>query len=438
MNHPSEHSQLRRDVGVWGAVFLGLGSILGSGVFVSLSLAAGSTGPAIVLAVLVAALVAACNGLSSAQLAANHPVSGGTYEYGHRFLTPRLGFIAGWLFVCAKSASAATAALGLAGYALQMLGHGSGGGKLPLAMAAVALLTVLVLAGARRTSLVNTLIVLFTLTALSALVVACVPSAIAQEAHTFTPFFRGEGPLNASRGFLEACALMFVAYTGYGRIATMGEEITEPQRNIPRAIMITLFVSLVIYAAVALSAVTTVGASDFAAAGIQSAAPLEYVAGHSAWPHVSKLVAIGAITAMLGVLLNLILGLSRVVMAMGRRGDLPPMFARIDNRGRAPVAAVVLTAIVIGGLACLGNVKATWSFSAFTVLTYYALTNLAALRLDRGQRLYPRLLMWLGFFACLFLAFWVEPIYWMVGLGVMVAGLAWREVYRWASRGEAE
>jgi APA family basic amino acid/polyamine antiporter len=173
-------TQLRRDVGLWGAVFLGLGSILGTGVFVSISLAAASTGPAVVLAVLVAALVATCNGLSSAQLAANHPVSGGTYEYGHRFLTPRLGFIAGWLFLCAKSASAATAALGLAGYSLQMLGQSSTSGKLPIAIGGVALLTVLVLAGAKRTSLVNALIVLFTLVALAALVVACLPVTLTE------------------------------------------------------------------------------------------------------------------------------------------------------------------------------------------------------------------------------------------------------------------
>jgi APA family basic amino acid/polyamine antiporter len=227
---------------------------------------------------------------------------------------------------------------------------------------------------------------------------------------------------------------MFVAYTGYGRIATMGEEITQPEKNIPRAIIATLLVSFVLYAGVALSAVGTVGAERFAEAGVESAAPLEYVAQHSAWPLVSKLVAIGAITAMLGVLLNLILGLSRVVLAMGRRGDLPSMFGRVDASGNAPVAAVLLTAVIIGGLACLGNVKATWSFSAFTVLTYYALTNLAALRLTAQQRLYPRVFIWLGFFACLFLAFWVQPIYWLVGLGVIVVGLVWRELWRWVSR----
>ena len=430
MSNSQENLSLRREVGVWGAVFLGLGSILGSGVFISLSLATHSAGPAVVLAVLVAAAVATCNGLSSAQLAAVHPVSGGTYEYGYRFLTPQLGFIAGWLFLCAKSASAATAALGLAGYSMRLLGWNAANGKLPISLAAVVLLTLLILAGARRTSWVNTLIVLVTLIALAALVVACSPIAFATGAERFSPLFGSDKPLTATGGFLEACALMFVAFTGYGRIATMGEELTEPQKNIPRAIIATLVISLVLYVAVAASAIATVGAEPFAAAGLTTAAPLEFVAEHSVWPAVSKLVAVGAVTAMLGVLLNLILGLSRVVMAMGRRGDLPSLFARVNVSGQAPVAAVLLTAVIIGGLVCVGSVKATWSFSAFTVLTYYALTNLAALQLSSTERLYPRALMYLGLAACLFLAFWVEPIYWIVGLMVIAVGLLWRAVYR--------
>ena len=113
---------LARVVGLWGAVWMGLGSILGTGVFVSLGIATGVVGSGVVLAVALAALVATANGLSSAQLAAAHPVSGGTYEYGHRLVNPVAGFTAGWMFLAAKSASAATAALGCAGYLLHTLG----------------------------------------------------------------------------------------------------------------------------------------------------------------------------------------------------------------------------------------------------------------------------------------------------------------------------
>ena len=106
--------QLQRELGLAGATVTGLGSILGTGVFVSLAIAAGITGPSVILAIVLAAGLALCNALSSAQLAAAHPISGGTYEYGYKYLSPRLGFTAGWLFLCAKTASAATAALGFA------------------------------------------------------------------------------------------------------------------------------------------------------------------------------------------------------------------------------------------------------------------------------------------------------------------------------------
>jgi APA family basic amino acid/polyamine antiporter len=131
------------------------------------------------------------------------------------------------------------------------------------------------------------------------------------------------------------------------------------------------------------------------------------------------------VTAMLGVLLNLILGLSRVLLAMGRRADMPAVLARLDRSGRTPTASVVLVGAGIAALALIGNVKTTWSFSAFTVLIYYALTNLAALRLPASQRRYPRFIPALGLAACLFLAFWVEPTIWIVGLGLLTLGLLW-------------
>ena len=148
----SDKPQLKRVIGLPGAVMLGLGSIIGTGVFVSLGIGAGIAGPMVLPAIALAGLVALCNGLSSAQLAANHPVSGGTYEYGHRWLNPSLGFVAGWMFLCAKSASAATAALG---FALHLAPDHS----LPIALATVGAVTALTLTGMQRSNTVNTLIV---------------------------------------------------------------------------------------------------------------------------------------------------------------------------------------------------------------------------------------------------------------------------------------
>ena len=421
---------LERVVGVPGAVLMGLGSILGTGIFVSIGIAAGVTGPSVILAVVAAALVATFNGLSSAQLAASHPVSGGTYEYGYRYLNPTLGFTAGWMFLCAKSASAATAALGFAGYVLVAAGQSASTHRVALALIGVLVLTVIVAGGISRSNRANTTIVTFTLLALAGFVAFGLPSAIAGASGHLDAFFADSGEGSGASGFLHATALMFVAYTGYGRIATLGEEVHDPRKSIPRAIIVTLVATAAIYALVAFVAVASIGAGGLAEATKQAAAPLEVIARGFDIPGVAWLVAAGAVTAMLGVLLNLLLGLSRVVLAMARRGDMPALFARVDAKRSSPVAAVLLVGGIIAGLAAIGSVETTWSFSAFTVLVYYALTNLAALRLPPEARLYPRWIPAAGLVCCLGLAFWVEPAIWAAGLGLIAAGLVWHRVAR--------
>jgi basic amino acid/polyamine antiporter, APA family len=421
-------TRLRRVVGVPGAVLMGLGSILGTGIFVSVGIAAGVAGPSVLLAVALAALVATFNGLSSAQLAASHPVSGGTYEYGYRYLNPALGFIAGWMFLVAKSASAATAALGFGGYVLTALDVP---GQLPrvlVGLAVVAFLTAIVAGGMGRSNRTNAIIVSLTLLALLAFVAAGTPDALAGGRENFVPFFPSDN--DGIRALLHATALMFVAYTGYGRIATLGEEIQDPGRNIPRAIVATLVVTMVLYVAVVAVAVGVAGAPGLAEATRSAAAPLEVVAQGFTVPGIGWLVALAAVTAMAGVLLNLLLGLSRVMLAMGRRRDLPHLVAYVDPTTASPRRAVTLTGLLIAGLVLLGDVRTTWSFSAFTVLVYYALTNLAALRLPPEHRRFPRILPFLGLLSCIGLAFWVEPGIWIVGLGVIALGLVWHLVAR--------
>lgn len=421
-------SCLRRQVGLGGAVMMGLGSILGTGVFVSVGIGAGIAGPSVVLAIALAGVLAVCNALSSAQLAASHPVSGGTYEYGYRYLTPWLGFSAGWMFLCAKSASAATAALGFAGYALHAAGTGGPASRTALALAAVVGLTGLVLAGVRRSNRANMVIVGVTLATLVFFVLAGLRATMADEATNLRPFFGGlDTGAPVWRRVLEATALMFVAYTGYGRIATLGEEVIEPRRTIPRAIIVTLAVSMLLYIAVGVVGIGGAGVGAFAGEEGGRAAPLESAARAFGVPGAGWVLAVGAVTAMLGVLLNLVLGLSRVALAMGRRGDLPRVFAGVSAGGN-PTAAVIGVGVVIAAIAASGDLKLAWSFSAFTVLVYYAITNLAALRLDPQDRLYPPLIAWVGLGGCLGLAFWVEPRVWAVGLGVLGVGLLGRWV----------
>jgi basic amino acid/polyamine antiporter, APA family len=397
---------------------LGLGSIFGTGVFVAIGLGIDIAGLWIVPAILVAGLVAACNALSSAQLAAAYPVSGGTYEYGYQLIHPLAGFAAGWLFLLAKSASAASAALGASAYALRLVGQTE-----PLAIVGTGVIlavitTLLVLSGLRRSNMVNTVIVSLTLIALLSFVVAAIPNMVSQfqakSWHAQTP----EAP--GWSAFAYTAALMFVAFTGYGRIATMGEEVHAPATTIPRAIIITLLISLVVYTIVAacMASLLPAETSPSLAAAVT---PLESAARVLQRPWLSLLVSIGAVTAMLGVLLNLILGLSRVVLAMARRGDLPKPLSWISPTGN-PNRAVLVVGASILLLVLIGNIKIVWSFSAFTVLIYYAITNVAALRLSGEHHLYPRWISLAGLMGCLFLVAFIPLSVWFAGTSLVALG----------------
>lgn len=426
----SSPARLSRELGTFGAVMMGLGSIVGTGVFVSIGIAAGVAGTAVVVAVAIGALVATFNGLSSAQLAANHPVSGGTYEYGYAFLKPTFGFVAGWMYLTAKSASAATAALGFSGYLLGVLGVNAGRWLVPVALLAVAVFTAIVYAGIRRSNVTNIVIVSITLLTLLLFVGTGSPTAFGDGMDNLVGLFDFSDQEGGLWALLYASALMFVAYTGYGRIATLGEEVREPRKTIPRAIITTLVVTMVLYICVAVVGVGLVGAGGLSDAIGERAAPLVVAAEALSMSWVAQVVAFGAITAMLGVLLNLILGLSRVLLAMGRRGDMPRLFGRIDASGTTPGPAVLMMGVIVACLTLIGDVRTTWSFSAFTVLIYYAITNLAALYIPNDGRLFPKWVSIAGLASCLGLAFFVEPIYWGVGLGLIAVGLVWHYIAR--------
>ncbi len=415
-------ASLKRTLGLPGALLMGLGSMVGTGVFISIGLASGVAGAAVLPAIALAAGVALCNGMSSAQLAAAHPVSGGSYEYGYKYLLPELGFSAGWMFLLAKSASAATAALGFSGYLLHQLDLAD---RVPLLIPALILIagmTLLVQSGLRRSNRMNTLVVSLTLFSLLLFVFTLLPQYVVPEnlhfdlADLCTP------------GFLKGCALMFVAYTGYGRIATMGEEIREPRKNIPRAIFAVMMITSLLYLLVALSAIGAVSADELGKMTRSGAAPLEMILTTLGKPKTASLVTLGALTAMFGVLLNLILGLSRVLFAMGRRGDMPKIFAEVKNH--SPKAAVLGVGVLIALIALPGKVQIVWAFSAFTVLVYYVITNLAALRLPAEDRLYPRIFSWIGLLSCLFLAFQVGMYYWLAGASILMIGLLWQKARR--------
>lgn len=421
--------ELKRELRTFGAVMMGLGSIIGTGVFVTIGIAAGVTGPSLLLAIAAGGVVAAFNGLSSAQLAAAHPVSGGTYEYGYRYLNSYFGFTAGWVFLLAKSASGATAALGFGGYLLGTVGVHDRRAQVVVAILLVGVVASIVLSGIRPSNRVNVVVVVFTLASLAAFVAAGFPKLLELGSATLTPFFEPEAGRSAGSALLYGTALMFVAFTGYGRIATLGEEVVEPRKTIPRAILTALSTVLVVYLLVALVAVGSVGSIRLGDVRTD-ASPLLAAARTFGVRGVPTLVGLGALSAFFGVLLNLILGLSRVLLAMGRRRDAPGVFARLDARHGSPTPAILATAVAIAALAATGSVKTTWSFSAFAVLIYYAITNLACLRLPAADRSFPRWFAVAGMLCCVGLAFFVEPKTWLVGSGLIVIGIAYHALKR--------
>lgn len=415
---------LTRVLGVPGAILLGLGAIVGTGVYVSIGIAAGVAGAMIVPALAIAAFIALCNGLSSAQLASAHPVSGGTYEYGYRYLNSWFGFLAGWLFLVAKSASAATAALGFAGY-LRSLVDLEMTWQTPIALALIVALTVIVLIGIRNTSRLNAVFVLVSIGILLVFAAITMPTAWAGR-HSLV---ENLWPVGGGETFalLEAAALMFVAFTGYGRVATLGEEVVEPRRTIPRAIVWTVFLSFALYVIIGLTAVGSTNAVALGEAA-QRGLPLSWVAEQIGQHGLATVVAIGALFAMAGVLLNLVLGLSRVLLAMARRRDVPHRISELNASATSAPIAVITVGAVVALIALLGNIKTAWSFSAFTVLLYYAITNLAALRIDSADRFVPRIFPVIGLIGCLSLAWFVETRIWLAGLGVLLSGVVWHWV----------
>jgi APA family basic amino acid/polyamine antiporter len=409
----SAHSTatLHRQLGLLDAIGIGFGAIIGAGIFVVTGVAAGVAGPSLMVSLVLAALAATFNALSSAELAARYPQSGGTYEYGYQLLGPWHGYIAGWMFLASKIAAAGVVAIGLGAYASMLV---PGLNPRLLAVAAVLAFTILNYVGVRRTSRVNLLIVSVSITSLILLVI--VGSISFRTAH-FAPFAPG-----GVRGVLEAAAILFFAYTGYARIATLGEEVREPQRTIPRAIMITLMCSALLYVAVAGVSIGVVGAPALAGSG----APLGVVASRAGGPVLAAMIAFGAVGAMLGVILSQIIGMSRMAFAMARRHDLPTALASVHPRYGVPHRAVVVVGLGAAIIAGTGSLRAVAAAASFAILGYYAIANWAALRLPSAERLYHPFVPSAGLVGCVLLAASLRLSVILVGLAVLFAGIVAR------------
>ncbi|AZS47832.1 APC family permease [Microbacterium oxydans] len=398
---------LARRLTLADAVAIGLGSMIGAGVFAVWAPAIGVAGSGILIALAIAAVVAYCNATSSAQLAAAHPVAGGTYAYARAEIGPWWGFIAGWSFVIGKIASCAAMAMTFAAYAAPV------GWQVPVAVAAVVLLAVVNCFGVTRTALVTRILVVCSLLGLAVAVgfgFAATPTA------SPTPL-----PDATVYGVLQGAGLLFFAFAGYARIATMGEEVVDPARTIPRAIVFALGGAVVVYALVGAVVVLVLGADV-----VGSTAPLVDLltaAGASAWTPVLR---VAAAAASLGALLALLTGIGRTTLAMAREGDVPRFLAKIDRRHQVPQRAEIAIALIVIAIVLVADLRGAIGFSSFGVLLYYLIANAAAFRQTGRARRYPRALQVLGALGCLVLVNTLPVFASLVGTAVVLLGVGYR------------
>ncbi|MBG6224882.1 APA family basic amino acid/polyamine antiporter [Arthrobacter sp. CAN_A2] len=410
----TEQPGLRRAMGGFDATTVGVGAMIGAGAFVVFSPAGAAAGALLPVAVVIAGFVAYCNAAATASLAVRYPSSGGTYVYGREQLGPWPGFLAGWGFVTGKLASCAAMALTFGLYAAP-------GAEKAAAVAAVVGLTVVNLLGVTRTAVATRVIVSLVVPVLAFVIVVAFTAPAAPSTAG------GSGGSGGAAGVLQAAALLFFAFAGYARIATMGEEVREPRRNIPRAIFGALGFTLVLYVLLALSLLHALGPEALA----DSTAPLRDVVDAEAPPGgaagvLGTVVTVAAALASLGALLALIAGVGRTSLAMARTGDLPSALSRISRRFAVPWVADVATAAVVVVLLLATDVLTVVGFSSFGVLVYYAIANIAAFTLADRQWYAPRWLNAVGAAACLVLAFTLPATSVLTMLAVLAAGVAVR------------
>lgn len=392
---------LQRRLGITDAVVIGLGSMVGAGIFAALAPAAAAAGSGLLIGLAVAAVVAYCNATSSARLAARYPQSGGTYIYGRERLGEFWGYTAGWSFIVGKTASCAAMALTVGLYVWPQWAHA-------VAVAAVVALTAVNYAGIQKSALLTRIIVACVLAVLAAVVMIIVGSGAADPARLAL------GDDVSAGGVLQAAGLLFFAFAGYARIATLGEEVRDPARTIPRAIPIALGIALVVYVVVAVAALTVLGGAGLAAAP----APLSDAVAAAGGQQWQPVVRAGAAVAALGSLLALILGVSRTTLAMARDHHLPHWLSAVHPRFAVPHRAEIVVGIVVAILAAVVDLRGAIGFSSFAVLLYYAIANASAWTL--GRRVIPAV----GLAGCILLAFALPLASVFTGVAVVAVGAA--------------
>lgn len=415
---------LGRRLSFTDSVFIGLGAMIGAGIFAVPAVAAASAGWGMLLALILASLLAYCNAVSSAQLAAVYPESGGAYTYGRKQLHPWAGFAAGWSFLFGKIASCGAMALTAGAYLWP-------GQERWLAVAVVAALTGLNLLGIKKTALATRVLVMVVIAVLLVSLAAIWfghNSGKSDQSHgMLSQEFVGslvasvvEDPLSV----LQASALWFFAFAGYARLATLGEEVQDPAKTIPRAIPVAFFFVVTLYLLVAITLLLSLGPARLG----QSSAPLADALLAGGFPPLAVMVRLAAGLASMGVLLSLLAGLSRTSYAMASAGDLPSRLGRIHPRFQVPHISESLAGALVILLILVADLRTAIGFSSFLVLIYYSVTNASSLSLRPEQRRWPAFLSVLGLFGCIAFAFSLPVSAVLSGLMILAIGFLYRSI----------
>lgn len=403
-----DSSQLKREIGLFDASALGIGAIIGSGIFVVTGIVAGIAGPAMVFSIIIAGVIAVFSAMSVAELGAYLPEEGGTYAYAQKLISPFAGFIAGWIWIFSNIFVGAAVSLGFAHYFVTLFP------SIPVKVIAVAICLIFIIInyrGLKGSVLFNNILVMAKILILLFFIAFGMGFL---RPGTFTPF-APEGSME----ILSGAALIFFAYTGFARVTIMAEEVKDPEKTIPRSIYIALGISTVIYLLVSIVAVGLAGAPALAHSG----SPLADAIGMTGNSGAVLVISLGAMIATASVLLTTIMGISRIVFSMARSSDLPGIFGRIHPRFSTPHYAIVITGACMIAAILLADLALVVAVSTFAMLFYYLIANTAALRLPRKRRKYPTWVPIIGALSCIGLIVFLSPDSWIIGcIGLLIGG----------------
>jgi APA family basic amino acid/polyamine antiporter len=409
MRADHEVGRLRRTLGLWSATAISVGATIGAGIFVVIGIVAGVAGPALVISMGLAGVIALFTALSFAELATWRPVEGSIYQYTRQLVSPFAGFLTGWMWMISNTFGGATVALGFAYY----LGSSTLPANLVAAILCVAF-TALNLVGIRHSAWLNNILVTVNVAVLSFFIIF---GLFFVQPTNFAPF----NPL--SGGVFLGAFFIFFAYGGFARVAVVAEEVKDARRTVPKAIMLSLAISITIYILVGIVAVGLVGSGALAA----SNSPLTTAVSATQSSLAMQIVSIGGLVATAGVLLTAVLGVSRVAFAMAREGDMPQTFKEIHPQFGTPYRAILLVGSIMAALALFVPLTQVAAISTFALLFYYSWANICALKLKCEKRLYPKVVPAVGLTLCLTLlgvvvfANWQA---WTIGLTCLAIGTA--------------